>query len=60
MEENERRFEQDIESYLLSEDGGYVKGYPQDFDRESALNKKDMFTFIKNSQILHRYICGIY
>ena len=27
MEENERRFEQDIERYLLSEDGGYVKGY---------------------------------
>ncbi len=50
MEENERRFEQDIESYLLSEDGGYVKGYPQDFDRECALNKKDLFTFIENSQ----------
>lgn len=50
MEENERRFEQDIESYLLSEDGGYIKGYPQDFDRECALNKKDLFTFIENSQ----------
>ncbi len=50
MEENERRFEQDIESYLLSKDGGYIKGYPQDFDRECALNKKDLFTFIENSQ----------
>ena len=50
MEENERRFEQDIESYLLSEDGGYVKGNPQDFDRECALNRKDLFTFIENSQ----------
>lgn len=40
MEENERRFEQDIETYLLSQDGGYIKGNPQDFDRECALNKK--------------------
>ena len=57
MEENERRFEQDIESYLLSEDGGYVKGYPKDVDRECALNKKDLFTFIENSQMneLERY-----
>ena len=43
MEENERRFEQDIETYLLSSDGGYIKGNPQDFDRECALNKKDLF-----------------
>lgn len=50
MEENEKRFEQDIESYLLSKNGGYVKGYAQDFDRECALNKKDLFTFIENSQ----------
>ena len=44
MEENERRFEEDIETYLLSPDGGYIKGNPQDFDRECALNKKDLFT----------------
>ena len=50
MEENERRFEQDIETYLLSEDGGYTKGSPLDFDRECALNKKDLFTFIENTQ----------
>ena len=52
MEENERRFESDIETYLLSEDGGYTKGYPEDFDRGNALNKKDLFTFIENSQQL--------
>ena len=34
MQENERRFEEDIESYLLSTDGGYVKGNPKDFNRE--------------------------
>lgn len=50
MEENERRFEQDIETYLLSSDGGYIKGNPQDFDRECALNKKDLFAFIENTQ----------
>lgn len=50
MEENEKRFEQDIETYLLSQDGGYTKGNPQDFDREYALNKKDLFTFIENTQ----------
>ena len=50
MEENERRFEQDIETYLLSQDGGYIKGNPQDFNRECALNKKDLFEFIGNSQ----------
>ena len=50
MEENERRFEEDIESYLLSTDGGYVKGNPKDFDREYALNKKDLFAFIENTQ----------
>ena len=50
MEENEKRFEQDIETYLLSKDGGYIKGYPEDFDRESALNKKDLFKFIQDTQ----------
>ena len=50
MEENEKRFEQDIESYLLTEDGGYIKGNPKDFDRKEALNKKDLFEFISTTQ----------
>ena len=50
MEENERRFEQDIETYLLSSEGGYIKGKPEDFDREYALNKKDLFNFIESTQ----------
>ena len=50
MEENEKRFEQDIETYLLSEDGGYIKGNPKDFDKESALNQKDLFKFIEVTQ----------
>ncbi len=50
MEENEKRFEQDIETYLLSNDGGYIKGNPEDFDREVALNKNDLFSFIESTQ----------
>ena len=26
MQENEKRFEQDIESFLISPEGGYIKG----------------------------------
>jgi len=50
MEENEKRFEQDIETCLLSDEGGYIKGNSADFDRSNALNKKDLFTFIKQTQ----------
>ena len=49
MQENERRFEEDIESFLL-ENGGYIKGNPSDFDREVALNAKDLFSFLENTQ----------
>ena len=38
----EKRFEEDIESYLCTE-GGYTKGNPKDFDRSLALDTK---TFI--------------
>ena len=50
MEENEKRFEQDIETYLLSNDGGYVKGDWHKFDRENALYQEDLFNFIEKSQ----------
>ena len=43
MQENEKRFEQDIETFLICPEGGYIKGNPKDFDKESALNKKDLF-----------------
>ena len=33
----EKRFEQDIEEYLVTE-GGYQKGDPRAFDREKALD----------------------
>ena len=50
MQENERRFEEDIENFLLSDRGGYIKGNPSDFDREYALNRKDLFEFLEDSQ----------
>ncbi|MCK9312719.1 MAG: DEAD/DEAH box helicase family protein [Eubacteriales bacterium] len=45
----EKRFEEDIESYLCTE-GGYTKGNPTSFDRKLALDKDTFLTFIKVSQ----------
>lgn len=50
MQENEKRFEQDIETFLISSEGGYIKGNPSDFDREYALNRKDLFKFLEETQ----------
>lgn len=45
----EKRFEQDIESYLVT-NGGYTKGNPSDFDRKLGLDTKTFISFIKESQ----------
>ncbi len=45
----ERRFEEDIESYLLNY-GGYLKGNPASFNRYSGLDEATFVEFIKNSQ----------
>ena len=45
----EKRFEEDIESYLCSA-GGYTRGNPSTFDRNIALDKNTFLTFIKFSQ----------
>lgn len=45
----EKRFEQDIETFLCSE-GGYQKGDPKAFDRKLALDKRTFLTFIQQSQ----------
>lgn len=50
MQENEKRFEQDIETFLISPEGGYIKGNPSNFDRECALNRKDLFKFLEETQ----------
>ena len=45
----ERRFEQDIEEYLITH-GGYTKGNPKAFDRKLALDTATFVSFIKASQ----------
>ena len=45
----EKRFEQDIEEYLITE-GGYEKGNPHKFDRKLALDTETFLKFLKESQ----------
>ena len=45
----EKRFEQDIEEYLLAH-GGYQKGNPAAFNREKALDTGTFLSFIRTSQ----------
>ena len=45
----EKRFEQDIEEYLLTH-GGYQKGDPAAFNREKALDTGTFLSFIRTSQ----------
>ena len=45
----EKRFEQDIEEYLLTH-GGYQKGNPAAFNREKALDTGTFLSFIRTSQ----------
>lgn len=45
----EKRFEQDIEEYFVTE-GGYEKGDPRKFDRQLALDTETFLTFLKTSQ----------
>ena len=45
----EKRFEQDIEEYLITE-GGYEKGNSQKFDRKLALDVETFLMFLKSSQ----------
>lgn len=56
----EKRFEQDIEEYLITK-GGYTKGDPTKFNRQSGLDERTFVEFIKTSQpkLWQRYQ-GIY
>lgn len=49
FEVKEKRFEQDIEEYLITE-GGYTKGDPSSFNRESGLDEVTFVEFVKKSQ----------
>lgn len=45
----EKRFEEDIEEYLITK-GGYTKGDPKAFNRETALDENTFVEFVKTSQ----------
>ena len=45
----EKRFEQDIEDYLIHF-GGYTKGEPSSFNRTSGLDESTFIEFVKSSQ----------
>ena len=49
MDIKERRFEEDIESYMLSE-GGYTKGSDSTFDREKGLDLTKLIKYIEATQ----------
>lgn len=49
MDIKEKRFESDIESYMLSE-GGYTKGDLSTYDREKAIDLPKLIEFIKTTQ----------
>jgi len=47
---NEKAFEEAIEEFFISKDGGFVKGVTKDFSRELALDSKLLIKFIQESQ----------
>lgn len=49
MEIKERNFEQDIETYLLSE-GGYIKGTMDTYDKKRAIDLNVLTSFIEATQ----------
>lgn len=49
FEDDERRFEDDIEKYLLLK-GGYTKGTMSNYDKERAINMVELLSFIKTTQ----------
>lgn len=49
MDKTEKRFEQDIETYLTTE-GGYIKGSQNTYDKSKALDLHLLRTFIINTQ----------
>lgn len=61
MDTTEKRFEQDIETYLLSEEGGYLKGSIATYDKARAIDMLMLKTFIINTQpkAWERY-CRVY
>lgn len=49
MDYKEKRFEEDIESFLLT-NGGYIKGSMANYNAEKAIDINTLIEFIKASQ----------
>ena len=49
LQDDERRFEQDIETYLLTQ-GGYTKGSMQGYDADRAIDLNQLLAFVKETQ----------
>lgn len=49
MDYKEKRFEEDIENYLLTS-GGYTKGNLLTYDKDKAIDMKKLIEFIKSTQ----------
>src|SRR5690625_4811093 len=49
MDVKERRFEEDIETSLITE-GGYTKGSMEGYKKQLALNVDELVSFIKETQ----------
>lgn len=50
MQDNEKRFEQDIESFFLSSMGGYAKGNQKNYDLDRAIDMNLLTKFISSTQ----------
>ncbi len=50
IEDDEKRFEQDIESFLLSPLGGYTKGNQKTYDLDKAIDMATLISFIQKTQ----------
>ena len=49
MDKREKRFEADIESYMLSK-GGFTKGDMTTYDKDKAIDLPKLIEFIKKTQ----------
>ena len=50
MPDNEKQFEQDIEQFLLSSEGGYIKGDDNSFDKSKVVDIQTLVDFVKETQ----------
>lgn len=49
LQDDERRFEQDIETFLLTQ-GGYTKGTQETYDAERAIDLAQLLAFVQETQ----------